>query len=230
MAASPTTCPAVIREMNVDRLIVVDVGTRCRAATTRRCHHRGQPDDRDHGATRGPKQLATLPPDDVVITPMPRVSSYDFSSLPKAMRLGEQAAVAQQARLAGLSVSPAEYAAYLAAREHPVSVPTIREVRVAAESAGFARQVDDFFGALENKPLDQTLLRRRANRYYGQGLLESLDYRLLPVPDDSGRSDMEFQVRPNSWGPTYVRFGLRLQDDFRGNTSFDAAHPRCSPS
>jgi NTE family protein len=34
---------------------------------------------------------------------------------------------------------------------------------------------------------------------------------------------MEFQVRPNSWGPTYVRFGLRLQDDFRGNTSFDAA-------
>ncbi|MCC6631359.1 MAG: patatin-like phospholipase family protein [Gammaproteobacteria bacterium] len=216
---------AVIREMNVDRLIVVDVGNPLLA--------RDNLDDVTTVANQmiaimvrreGQKQLATLSPDDVVITPeMPRVSSYDFSSLPKAMRLGEQAAVAQQARLAGLSVSPAEYAAYLAAREHPVSVPTIREVRVAAESAGFARQVDDFFGALENKPLDQTLLRRRANRYYGQGLLESLDYRLLPVPDDSGRSDMEFQVRPNSWGPTYVRFGLRLQDDFRGNTSFDAA-------
>jgi NTE family protein len=30
-------------------------------------------------------------------------------------------------------------------------------------------------------------------------------------------------VRPNSWGPNYLRVGLRLQDDFEGNTSFDAA-------
>ena len=85
------------------------------------------------------------------------------------------------------------------------------------------RQVDEFFGELSGKPLDLSLLRRRANRYYGQGLLESLDYRLLPVPGEGGDSDMEFSVRPNSWGPTYVRFGLRLQDDFHGNSSFDAA-------
>jgi NTE family protein len=30
-------------------------------------------------------------------------------------------------------------------------------------------------------------------------------------------------VRPNSWGPTYLRFGLRLEDDFNGNSTFNAA-------
>ena len=27
----------------------------------------------------------------------------------------------------------------------------------------------------------------------------------------------------NSWGPNYVRFGLSLQDDFQGNSTYDAA-------
>jgi len=215
----------VMRQMNVDRLIVVDVGNPLLG--------RGRLQDVTTVANQmlaimvrreAQKQLATLSPEDVVISPdMPRVSSYDFSALLKAVRFGEQAADSQQAPLARLSVPPAQYAAWVAGRQHPSSLPTVREVRPAAESTAFTRQVDEFFGALQGRPLDLDLLRRRANRYYGQGLLESLDYRLLPVAGDGSQSDMEFQVRPNSWGPTYVRFGLRLQDDFRGNSSFDAA-------
>lgn len=215
----------VMREMGVDRLIVVDVGNPLAS--------RASLDDVTTVANQmlaimmrreGQQQLATLSADDVVITPdLPRISSYDFSNLIKAVRLGEQAAGVQRARLARLSVPPAQYAAYQAARQHPATLPTIREVRVDGQSQAFARQVDDFFGALEGRPLDLALLHRRANRYYGQGLIESLDYRLLPVPGEANAANMEFQVRPNSWGPTYVRFGLRLQDDFRGNSSFDAA-------
>ncbi|MFO1504518.1 MAG: patatin-like phospholipase family protein [Steroidobacteraceae bacterium] len=215
----------VLREMHVDRLIVVDVGNPLQG--------RSALADVTTVANQmlaimvrreGQRQLATLSPADVVITPdMPRVSSYDFGSLGKAMRLGEQAAIAQRQQLAALSVPIGDYAAWQAARARPASLPTVREVRVAPESAPFAHQVDEFFGALEGRPLDLKLLHRRANRYYGQGLLESLDYRLLPVPGEADTADMEFQVRPNSWGPTYVRFGLRLQDDFRGNSSFDAA-------
>ncbi|HMA13063.1 MAG TPA: patatin-like phospholipase family protein [Steroidobacteraceae bacterium] len=215
----------VMREMNVDRLIVVDVGNPLLA--------RDQLDDVTSVANQmlailvrreGQKQLATLSPADVVISPdMPRVSSYDFGNLARAIRQGEKAASTQQARLAQLSVSPGEYAAWLAQRRHHSGLPKVREVRVATESSAYARQVDEFFGALQGQPLDLPLLRRRANRYYGQGLLESLDYRLLPVPGEPDTADVEFSVRPNSWGPTYVRFGLRLQDDFRGNSSFDAA-------
>src|SRR5690606_6515986 len=73
--------------------------------------------------------------------------------------------------------------------------------------------------------LDVNALRRRVARHYGQGRLELLDYRLSGHEDSgpSTRTDLLFSARPTSWGPNYIRAGLRLQDDFEGNTSFDAA-------
>jgi NTE family protein len=38
--------------------------------------------------------------------------------------------------------------------------------------------------------------------------------------DDAG---LEVRARRKSWGPNYVRFGLNLQDDFQGNTRYNAA-------
>jgi NTE family protein len=34
---------------------------------------------------------------------------------------------------------------------------------------------------------------------------------------------MAIEARPNSWGPDYMRFGLSLQDDFEGNSTYNAA-------
>src|SRR4029078_8232684 len=56
---------------------------------------------------------------------------------------------------------------------------------------------------------------------YGQGNLEQLDYRV--VRDDNDRFGLSLDARRNSWGPNYVRFGLNLQDDFEGNSSYNAA-------
>jgi hypothetical protein len=30
-------------------------------------------------------------------------------------------------------------------------------------------------------------------------------------------------AKRNSWGPNYVRFGLSLEDDFSGNSNYNAA-------
>ncbi len=38
-----------------------------------------------------------------------------------------------------------------------------------------------------------------------------------------GRSGLDFTAQRNSWGPNYLRFGVPLQDDFQGNTIFNAA-------
>jgi NTE family protein len=48
-----------------------------------------------------------------------------------------------------------------------------------------------------------------------------LDYRL--TQDLPGRFGLDFSARRNSWGPNYLRFGIALQDDFKGQTSFNAA-------
>jgi len=43
------------------------------------------------------------------------------------------------------------------------------------------------------------------------------------APDDDPESGLEVRARRKSWGPNYVRFGLNLQDDFQGNTRYNAA-------
>ena len=48
-----------------------------------------------------------------------------------------------------------------------------------------------------------------------------LDYRL--VQDPLGQFGLDFSARRNSWGPNYLRFGVALQDDFKGQTIFNAA-------
>jgi NTE family protein len=48
-----------------------------------------------------------------------------------------------------------------------------------------------------------------------------LDYRL--VQDPLGQFGLDFSARRNSWGPNYLRFGVALEDDFKGQTIFNAA-------
>src|ERR1700759_5656225 len=62
---------------------------------------------------------------------------------------------------------------------------------------------------------------RHVTTVYGQGNLEALDYRVIQDEDD--RYGLLLAARRNSWGPNYVRFGLSLQDDFQGNSSYNAA-------
>jgi hypothetical protein len=40
---------------------------------------------------------------------------------------------------------------------------------------------------------------------------------------DEDESGLEIRARRKSWGPNYVRFGLNLEDDFQGNSQYNAA-------
>lgn len=72
---------------------------------------------------------------------------------------------------------------------------------------------------LVGAPLDSARLERGMSTLYGEDIFETLDYRLVREGDASG---LEFSARRKSWGPNYVRFGLQLQDDFEGGSSFNA--------
>jgi NTE family protein len=216
----------VARSMQVDLLIVVDVGFPLA--------QRDRLDSVTNVANQmltilirreSEKQLATLAVDDVLVSPqLPDVSSYNFTRLRRIMTAGTVAAAAARERLQRLALSPARYEQYMASRSRQYVAPRIQAVRTQQDSNGYAAAVASLFGSLAGTTLDTATLNRRVSRYYGQGLLESLDYHLeQAVPQQPDVADLVFAVRPNSWGPTYVRFGLRLQDDFAGNSTFDAA-------
>jgi NTE family protein len=216
----------VARTMGVDRLIVVDVGFPL-----------GQR-ERLGSVTNVASQMLTilirrqadreamaLASGDVLVSPdMPRTSSYSFTNLERTLGAGKRAAEDSRAQLAALAVTPEAYARYRAARHREPYAPHIRAVVVQPNSAAFAGPTSILFGEFAGQPFEQEELGKSIDRAYGQGRLELLDYQLQPLAGSTPpQADLAFQLRENSWGPNYVRVGLRLQDDFEGNSTFDAA-------
>jgi NTE family protein len=213
----------VARTMNVDVLIVVDVGfplyareklssapavsNQMLAILIRRDSQR---------------QRATLTAQDIVIDPkLGDAASYDFNIVKRAVRLGAEAARGSQDRLAALALSPEDYQYYVnrrdAARTEP---PQIDFVRVEPNSRRYAYPLNKLFADFVGAPLDADRLGRRVTDFYGRGNLEMLDYQIVKEAESYG---LELSARRKSWGPNYVRFGLNLQDDFQGNARYNAA-------
>jgi NTE family protein len=169
------------------------------------------------------RDLATLGPNDIVVSPqLGDFSSYDFPETMKIVDAGEQAAQAVGTRLAALALSDEAYARYQQARSAiRTGLPKIEFVRVEPDSKNYQRQIEDMFAQFEGQTVDPAALKAEVGALYGRGDLEMLDYRLAQNP--LGQFGLDFSARQNSWGPNYLRFGVALEDDFKGQTIFNAA-------
>jgi NTE family protein len=219
----------VAREMGVDILIVVDCGFPLL--------ERGK---LDSVATVSNQMLAILirhntneqrkglTARDVVIDPaLGDFSSLDFGEHDKAIKLGEEAARGQLQRLQALSIPARDYD-QLAVTRSAVrkDLPKVEFLRVDPGSERYAGAIESLFGDQIGKVADGDRLSKRVAELYGQGNLEIFDYRLMqndPLPGEQPEYGLALSTRRNSWGPNYLRFGLQLQNDFEGNSSFNAA-------
>ena len=219
----------VAREMGVDILIVVDCGfpllERGKLVSVATVSNQMLAILIRHNTA---EQRKTLKSGDVVIDPaLGDFSSLDFTEHEKAMRIGEEAARGQTQRLASLGVAPEEFQRIVEARGAVRSgLPEVKFLRIEPGSERYAGAIDALFGDQVGKTVNVAKLERRAGELYGQGNLEILDYRLVQA-DTAPGTDPEYGLamttRRNSWGPNYLRFGLQLQNDFEGNSSFNAA-------
>jgi NTE family protein len=153
------------------------------------------------------RDLATLGPNDIVVRPqLGDFSSYDFPETMKIVDAGAQAAQAVGTQLAALALSDEAYARYQQVRSQVrTGLPKIEFVRVEPDSRNYQRPIEDMFDQFQGRTVD----------------LEMLDYRLVQNP--LGQFGLDFSARQNSWGPNYLRFGVALEDDFKGQTIFNAA-------
>src|SRR6202011_4578463 len=114
----------------------------------------------------------------------------------------------------------------------------IEFVRVDKESKRYEATIMAEMQPLIGKPFSVDQVGSRITKLYGLGNFETLDYSLvqrdLGAPagtDASGaggveaaqETGLEIRARRKSWGPNYIRFGLNLQDDFQGNSRYNAA-------
>lgn len=207
----------VARSMGVDRLIVVDVGSRplpresldsALAVTNQMLAVVLQ-----QGIDR---QRATLSEADLLIEPaLGELTSLDFSRVRQFLSRGRDATRAHGERLAGwAAVQPAS----VPKAEDPL-LPRLAFVRDAAAEPLSTARIERVLGGLVGQPLDPASVEAGVRRLYGTGAYEGIDYRLV---EEGGATGLELSARPKSWGPNYLRFGLELQDDFEGGSGYSA--------
>jgi NTE family protein len=186
------------------------------------------------------RQRLSLSPQDVLIEPvLGSTTSTDFAATLGTIVRGEEAAHGSAEKLARFRVGDAEYHAYQARREARVpGLSPIEFVRVDKESKRYEATIMAEMQPLIGKPISVDQVGSRITKLYGLGNFETLDYSL--VQQDLGtsaaagasaaggaeaaqESGLEIRARRKSWGPNYIRFGLNLQDDFQGNSRYNAA-------
>ncbi|HEV2272215.1 MAG TPA: patatin-like phospholipase family protein, partial [Steroidobacteraceae bacterium] len=168
------------------------------------------------------QELAHLKPNDILITPpLGDTSSFDFGNVNRLLGVGAAAAWQMRDRLAALSVDPQQYALYQEGRQAPrLPPPRIDFVKVQTGSEADSQSIEKLFKDMVGKRLDPDAVGQRITTLYGEGGLDTLDYRVVRQDDAYG---LLVDARGNSIGPNYVRFGLSLQDDFEGDSTYDAA-------
>ncbi|CAG9166900.1 patatin-like phospholipase family protein [Cupriavidus respiraculi] len=172
--------------------------------------------------------LASLRPGDILIEPaLGDFSAGNFDRLSVTIPIGETAALEETDRLAALSIPPEQYAA-LRERQRTVPAPDVRpvdEIRLAPLQRVNPEFALSTLRTRPNEPLDAQTLDSDMERLFGTGDFEHVNYRILEEP---GRRILGVDAIEKSWGPDYVRFGLGLATDFRGEAYFNllASHRR----
>jgi NTE family protein len=94
-------------------------------------------------------------------------------------------------------------------------------VKVSPDSEAYIPPTaEKLFKDLEGKPLDADAAQAAVTALYGRGSLDMLDYRVIGADDRYG---LVLDARPTWHGPDYMRFGLSLQDDLQGGSTYNAA-------
>ena len=211
------------REMGVDVLIVVDVSFPLYSR-----EQLASPIEVTNQAfaimirSRTLEERRKLTSNDIIIDPpLGKLTSNDFTRVPQALSAGEKATRAASVQLSRLALDEQQYRSYLAGR-NPRSTerPTIHFVHADAQSQAHAALVDATMSDVIGKPLDPEMMKQQLSSLYALDLFESIDYSLVEEEGDTG---LEMNLRRKSWGPNYARFGLNLEDDFEGNSRYNAA-------
>jgi NTE family protein len=167
--------------------------------------------------------LASLKPTDILIEPeLGEFSATDFDHLPKTVPIGEVAARKAAARLSALALPPEQYAA-LRARQQETPPPDRKPIDQITFEPMARVNVDVVRRTLETQPgapFDAATVDRDLRMLYGSGDFERVNFRVI---EQAGRRVLDVDAVEKSWGPNYLRFGLGLATDFKGDAFFNLA-------
>jgi NTE family protein len=163
------------------------------------------------------EQIKTLTPKDVLITPdLEGISTMAFSDFPKSVGRGETAGRKAAEALRQYAVSEAEYAEFRRKQRVPRVPPTIDSVRVepvpGVDPRLMTHRVESVPGPLHWKTVEHDLAK-----LYELDKFTTVDFRVVREDD---KEVLVYQGTPKPPAPDRLRFGLKLDTDFAGDSSF----------
>ena len=167
------------------------------------------------------ESLASLTPDDILILPeLGNYSSTDFDHMPDTVPIGEAAARKIADRLARYSLPPEQYEAHRRRQAGAAAAAPkmIDEIRVEGQKRVNPAVIAENMETQEGKPLDVKTVDADMRRIYGSGDFERVGYRIIEDPE---KRVLVVDAVEKSWGPDYLRFGLGLSSETRGDSYFN---------
>ena len=166
------------------------------------------------------KQIATLSGKDILIVPdLGGISSADFKESGQAVPKGRAAAEQHREQLAGLAIPEANYADLVGAlTARKTTAPVIDFVKLDNRSRVSDAVIMARLHVKTGEPLDVQALDHDIGIIYGLELFENVDYEVV---EEDGKNGLLIHVRGRSWGPNYLQFGLRLADNFKGESAYN---------
>jgi NTE family protein len=212
----------VARQMGADIVIAVDVGTplatldRSASALAITSQLTGL---MTVGNTRA--QIATLTPNDVLLTPAlgDKVTTAGFDKGAQALEIGREAADAAAPRFAQLAVDEAAYAQNLAIRTgRETAPPVIQFVRLDNHSRYRDQLILARVRVPLGQPLDAQALESAMHQVYGMNTLSQSTYEVV---HEDGRTGVVLHVVEKAQGPNYLEVGLSASSDLEGRSNFN---------
>ena len=210
----------VAREWGADVVIVADVDPYTREADDLNSVF-GILDQVSHLLQRynSVASLATLHDSDIVIRPaVGPAKETDFSSIGERLEHGSKSVIDVSDRLDAIRISDSKYQALSAERRaRRRTVPVITAIDISNDS-----DVDDALILAQlsqplNAPLNEAQLESDMRKIYGIGAFSSVNFDLR---EDGENAVLELDTVESRAGNRFWRFGISLQDDLEGNSSY----------
>ncbi|MGE8098004.1 patatin-like phospholipase family protein [Pseudomonas fluorescens] len=210
----------VAREMGVDVAIVVDIGTPLRS----RKQLTTVVDVLNQSITlmtrrNSQEQLAELRKDDVLIQPpLASFGATDFGKAQEMIDAGYRATRILDARLARLRPAEPVDGELTAARAPGQRTPIITAIKVENDSKIGDDVIRYYIRQIIGEPLDLERLQTDMGTLYGLDYFEQVQYRVVHKGQNH---TLVISARGKRSGTDYLRLGLNLSDDMRGDSAFN---------
>lgn len=209
----------VVREMGVDMAIVVDIGTPLRS----RKQLATVVDVLNQSITlmtrrNSEEQLASLHRDDILVQPaLAAFGVTDFGRAQDMIDAGYRATRALDARLAVLRQAGGD-SQLAVARSAQQRTPIITAIKVENDSKVSDDVIRYYIRQPLGEPLELERLQTDMGTLYGLDYFDRVQYRVVHKGEEN---TLVINARGRRGGTDYLRLGLNLSDDMRGDSAFN---------